>query len=897
MRLLSFRFALLASGVSFALSSVACSQQPVSVPVRSLEQSGQVAFLCLSDDTENPGAWLDTCATWYPHTPGDPYNHLIALVTQPIRGELAVIDISAGSVHDTDPSKPGFNFLPTGANPVDVVATPGGTAAFVASAFAGANSIWMVPSRRIVQGPATLTSFAACALPSAPGALKVVVQPGFSGVTQSNCSGVAMDGDHPQGDLSREDQPPGVRKLLVTLPDEGMIAVLDAQTLLDHEPGSFRACEVERYIPLQVQLPASWPQQVWPPDIAEQRAQCSLTQPADLATASGYVPRPGTFALDEETSTLYVSDEAAPVIHRLDVSDPCNIVEREPLLPRSVVRPEREVVTRAVAVSPTTSDGKKFVYAVDLREGSVMVFDVSVGSVDRTPLIRRNPVLYPFSPPDRISLAVPVRAVEFALHDVPIADPSTGVAPVGVLCDPDNDSALGAAYRTASDFSGGAGPRVLRGVFAFLALTNGQVVVVDVDDFDEACRGPKDSGECEGHHGASGELSCNVVERHELRSATYFDATEDSGARIPALQSYPVLSLDNSVLATDQSEEGVKHPRMLAPIKSGATVLIGGKAVEVPTDPKSSEQNIVLFDYREPRVHYEQSWWAVYEGALPGFDGHVGRMDPATDADGNTTFWDPGAFFCDRGVHDLDAARIVAQNRGVEAVEDWAHSHVDVLEITSGFLDENDPYWPSVADRCTLFQCRETFGLPTNPKPARDFPIVAGYQDRLVVSGVTDFVRCCFPFLPTYTVRGSSQWVVTGSGSGFLHAVVPDPSTGRCIDTCDPSRSLYGGRAYELDPKTDPIPTFDAPSAFRNPLMQFVIWKGTEPSQRDMNFAFTTLNGFYPVLVNLASTSSYIQPASMRYVPQIGQLAVADGAAQGLILVNVGSMTVSATYF
>lgn len=912
MRPLSLSLAVITSTSCIAtLAALGCTQQPTSVAVRSLEDSGAVSFLCLSSDTANPGVALDSCATWYPHTPGTPYNHLFALVTQPIRGEVAAIDISAGSVYDSDKSKPGFNFIPTGANPIDIVSTPGGKVSFVSSASAGSNSIWIIPSSTIVSGPVSLTSFAACALPSAPGKLQVLVQPGFSGVAQSDCAGTPLDAEHKQGDLSQEDQPAGARKLVVSLPDEGMLAVLDAQKLLDHEPGSFRACEIEQYIPLQVQLPASWPQQVWPPDIAAQRAECALTQPVEVSTSSGYLPRPSSFAFDQETATLYVSDEVAPVIHVLDVSDPCSIAEREPLLPRSVEKPEREVLTRGLAVSPTTSDGKKFVYAVDLREGSVMAFDVSVGSTDRTPLIRKNPVTYPFSPPDRLSLSVPVRSVQFALHDTPIADPISGVAQVGVHCDPSDDTSIGAGYRTSADFSTGAGPRNLRGVFAFLALTNGQIVVVDVDDFDAACRRPKETGACAGetyasYQGADGELSCDVVTRHEMRSSTFFDASEASGAWVPQLQSYPVLSLDNSVLATDQTDEGKLHPRMLAPVadKQQAVVLIGGRPVEkVETDPNSSEQNIILFDYREPRVHYEQTWTAAFEGMIPGFDGHVGRFEPTSDSNGRTTFWDSGAFFCDRGVHDLDAARKVGSDRGAApagdpaALDAWAQGHVDVLEITSGFLDADDPYWPSVSGRCSLFQCRETFGLVETPSTARDFPIVASYQNRLVVEGVTDFVRCCFPFLPTYTVRAKGQWIVAGTASGFLHAVVPDPASGQCIDTCDPRRKLYSGRAFELSPKTDPVPVFDDPKVYRNPLMQLVIWSGSEPSERNMTFSFTTANGFYPLLVNLASTTSYVQPQSMQYVPQIGQLAIADGAAQGLILVDIASLGVSQTYY
>lgn len=39
-------------------------------------------------------------------------NHLFALVTQTTRGEVAIVDLTAGNVVDIDNSTPGINFLP-----------------------------------------------------------------------------------------------------------------------------------------------------------------------------------------------------------------------------------------------------------------------------------------------------------------------------------------------------------------------------------------------------------------------------------------------------------------------------------------------------------------------------------------------------------------------------------------------------------------------------------------------------------------------------------------------------------------------------------------------------------------------------------------------------------------
>ena len=912
--------ALRAKTVALLTASVAvfaCSEQPITVPVRSLEQSGDVAFLCLdTTDKEHPGRWIDTCASTFDVTSGEPSTgNLIALVTQTTRGEVAMINLSTESVMDLDPAKPGFNFIPVGANPVDIATTPGGTVAFMGSAEANREGIWILPSHTLVAGAPHLSSFAACALPSAPGAMQVLVQGFPTGAAPSKCSGEEYaDPEHANGDLAQETEPSGTRKLLVSLPDLGALVLMDAQELLDFPAGSFRACPIERWIPLQIDLPPSLPQQRtpeggYPPGVAADGSACGLTDRTDVPAGQGFAPRPAQMSLDSTTGLLYVADEEAPVIHVLDASSPCDLTERPPLLPMSAERPDRVVVSRNVSVSPITSDGKKFLYATDYMDGSVMVFDISVDATDRTPQMRPFPWRSPYQPLDRISFSVPVRDVEFVLRDSPVEDPTSGVAPIGLACNPDDNTALGARYRTSSDFTSGARPLKLRGIFAALALTNGQIVVVDVDDFDGACRRPKEAGACvheklASYEGASGEASCSAVERHQPRSGYFLHAADDANGRLPSLQAFPILSLDSSILPTDQTPAALENPKLLAPKSSSGVLLVGGRLVEeIDSDPKTAEKASLVFDVTEPRVHFSQDWRVTFEGALPGFSGHVGRFDPVSSETGRTTFYDGGAFFCDRGVHDINASRLVAATKGIEPTPadpnypaTWALNHVDVLHITEDFLDENDTYWESVRGSCGWIQCRETFGVVDDPKSTRDFPIVEATQGALVVDGVYDFVRCCYPTLVSYTVRPRNQWAVTGSNSGFLHRVVPDPATGRCIESCDPNKVLLNGRAFDRA-LAEPIPDFNSEGAFRNPVLQFVIWQGQVPTERDMSFSFSQTGGFAPLLVNIAASTSFIQPQSMDIVPRTGELAIADGSAQGLVLIDLGSVSVSRSFF
>ena len=288
---------------------------------------------------------------------------------------------------------------------------------------------------------------------------------------------------------------------MVSLPDEHKLVLLDAQSLLDRSPGEFELCSVEQTFLLDAPLPKDPVPPDLPPDLVlppgTDVSACQVTKyPPPLSTA----PTPGGFALS--TDRLYVADRTLPVVHVLDASDPCAANELPPLLPYSYLAPNRVVTTSRVAVSPLTPSGKQFVYAVDETDqptASVMVFDVSPGASNPTPLIFPGAPRQPFLPPDRLQFNSPVKDVTFAMRDFP-ASTDTGVGQFGLACDPYPTSEVpgsdvactrpGCTYRPNSDFSAGARPVNLRGAFGFLMLKNGQVVITDVEDFDAPCRRP-----------------------------------------------------------------------------------------------------------------------------------------------------------------------------------------------------------------------------------------------------------------------------------------------------------------------------------------------------------------------------------------------------------------------
>ena len=168
-------------------------------------------------------------------------------------------------------------------------------------------------------------------------------------------------------------------------------------------------------------------------------------------------------------------------------------------------------------------------------------------------------------------------------------------------------------------------------------------------------------------------------------------------------------------------------------------------------------------------------------------------------------------------------------------------------------------------------------------------------------------INCCFPDPLQYNVRGGTQWIAVGSVSGFLHKVVADPTTGACRNWCDPIGVRKSGRIREAPSlaSTNNAPIFDGNPdfAFINPVFRFAITQangasGSIPSQRDMQFRFSTLGAFTPLLVPLTTDPTVlVQPAAITYLPSTGEVVITDGSTNGIIFVGLTTSTVTRSYF
>lgn len=793
-------------GVGLAAAPSGCATQTTIVPTRALERSGRTSFVCLADPKLGASALrpiTDCNATTvvdindYTYTGDDAgapqaQPHLYALVTQTTRGEVAVIDTTATNnpVLDQDPTVPGANFLPIGAQPIDIVSTPGGTATFVGVAEIGREGLFALPSSRIrpasaegaggagggsTSGPAMLPEISAwpsCRLPAAPGQMLLIADP--AGVASSHdkaatrpccdaqygaqasvCQGGAVD--HPNGNIEDEDQGKSRQKLVVAMPSMGGVAVIDAQTLLDATPGAYAPCVVERWLPLSTDVPVL---PVAPPPDGTACVNPTTESPVPPAEA---VSRPTGLAY--AGGRLYASDLASPLIHVIDLPTPCEPVETKPLLPTSVDDPKRVVKTTHVAVAPSpTPDLKRYLYALDDLDGSAMVFDVSDDQASPFPLRRPHPEWDPFAPSDRIVFAAPAADLLIVQRDVPEVNPVTGVALEGVRCDPRSTKTcgdpktescdIGTSYRTNEAYTIGAGPLKLRGTFAFLALTSGRVAVIDIDDYDAPCRGPASTSSLFGCQGpqesglkTTDELSCNVVLPNSPRMGTYYAAKEAASLHQSGIQSYPQL-FDLNGAPIEDTDPRAPHLVATQPvIPAGETppvlqLSVGGTPIALDGSGKVVEETLatkstLLMNLEDPRAHLvDQNWFVVYEGALPGFSGRLAGLHFPAAASEPSVLSDVSSRFCDAGVQSQKAA---IEKYG--ATDPNAASLADYVQLQTELPDQADAYWTSAKKdehgkdlTCDFNVCRTIFGSVDVPDSGRSYTILEARQDEVEIT-------------------------------------------------------------------------------------------------------------------------------------------------------------------
>ncbi len=438
-------------------------------------------------------------------------------------------------------------------------------------------------------------------------------------------------------------------------------------------------------------------------------ADVSLAEPPAVSAredvALGDVAQPGNLVVDGDV--LLVADESLPVIHRFAITGGT-------LTPLPALSPG--VPVRDLVVSPEVpreqggDELTRFLYAIDATDGSVLVMDYEEGSPTFGAALS---VAVGGSAPDRLDLVGAARALSIITPGFP-----------GEECSFDSDQERG--------------PAVLRGAFLSVAMQSGALFVVDIYDLDSSCRGGamcEDELVYQRRHrrrvGASAGFNTNVVGTPAFRF-------EGNPGRI-----------GNDGVSSGDSPGLVQLSACPRGMKRVFPVVDG--------DP-------VICAVQDPWAVRAQRWLSVYEGALPGTSGGLGRFE-------GREFIAPRANFCARGV--LGSANVQASE--LNAAEPEAGYAGDMLIITSDVPDD-------APTGCEIFALDDS-GTRADPIA---IPIAVATGDTLTLGEpigdrTLGQVVACFPELLGYEIRTQGVYTVVGSRTGFVHRVVEDPGSSACL--------------------------------------------------------------------------------------------------------------------
>jgi hypothetical protein len=595
------------------------------------------------------------------------------------------------------------------------------------------------------------------------------------------------------------------------------------------------------------------------------------------------MPPPQATAAVRAGHYLYVGDRSLPLIHVIDLAGP-EPQELAPLFATSLSQPSRPIWVGALAISPPTRDFKRYLYALDQTDSpaSIIVYDVSdpLGS-PHVPLTRPHGELTPQLPLDRIQFTAPVAALAFASHDFPLTQNSAtggnivGAAASGLLCNPNpiedggevvqsdgevtvdasfSEAGLGALYRNNFQVQQiSLGPGRLRGVFGFATLTGGEVMLIDVDDWDSPCRRPismissnvtsdiappelptppreledggdaalvpyqvPDSGSTGGVFWVTDETFFPVSQPHRPRSFYPLDNDPILGIHYPQVLISPQLyDLPTGAILPAGADAG--NPLILP-----TSNLLPGDAGQL-ADPSGYDGGTgVRLAWEDPLVHLNQSWTITYEGQLPTFGSGIVASVETNPSDSPHDSYETlvlsfpsGGQLCERGVEDLTVGRervaaakaaqgdaqfpgrtckgLSNDNCGYD-MSDWVG---DYVQITDNLLPESDPYW-SLPDDDACWDQVDVAGRSVDPKLR--FEYCANYYQPPTSQQQSTAPRLPlardFPILEAYDDRlVISRFVYPQDdpvpGMDAAAFPVPESTTNRRVWPPDPSNQTF----------------------------------------------------------------------------------------------------------
>jgi len=791
---------------------------------------------------------------------------LFALVTQADRGEVAVVNLhprfNTGNV-DTQPRVPGFTFIPSGLFASALSVHPSGRVTYVANA--GERSITILDNRRLLAGRAFRLSnngsaVAISDLPAAPidlairsvgtparyalyvllrnGAVRVydVTDPLVAPVLSSEVQlrGANSGGeDAATGDASADAAPDSTADAAAEASPDAAGDVSDAAADDAADANADAGMDVSDAVaqdasddsaPDGFSSDANLDAAV---DASSDATVSAMDAGADASTSLPGVVIPTKFAVADD-GRVFVSDRGLPIVHVLEPStDGFVLTEGRPL--------QAGTGTVELAVSPRLpSDQTHWVYAVTINDRQLIAIDATrtngAPAATYGTLVRANsiadhpgcravpfdpnacPKIDPNLPHDRVPVRAPTRSVSFVAVS---ARNESGQA----TCD--------VSQPFVEQCTSTPTPRldVFRGVQAVVALANGQIQLVDLEDPDRNC------------DVRVGSSVRRAFLRHIPRGG---DATSK-----PSLIGAPQLTINGG-----SSSFGGPNPRLARVDGTDGTCDSNNNhCVVLPLQPQDQTQI-------DPVAVRDATYTLRYEGQLPLRAINAASF-VSTATDGVIRMHAPGARLCQLGA--ITGDRVVLAGPS-------PYTDMNLRADASVPIAPTDP-------ACVPDECRRVFG-DSNVLCNREFVVTRATQDALdleiprtmingqLVAGApcgtinnaagfaassAEFARllsCCYPQAARVEVRASQSWVLSTLPAGrsveFVHNVVE--RNGVCVQ----------------DPSLGPTGRVRENEVYDSGWFRLRIASGSQPTLRDTAISFATGGGYAQLVSNNGASGASV---------------------------------------
>jgi hypothetical protein len=440
-------------------------------------------------------------------------------------------------------------------------------------------------------------------------------------------------------------------------------------------------------------------------------------------------------------------------------------------------------------------------------------------------------------------------------------DPDTGGArvPEEDLC----SSSDGDAFALAQN------PSNMRGVFLAVSLSNGTMFFLDIYDLNAPCRGGEGAIACSLAETGSDQFAS--IRRHRRR----FGFTP---ATFIAIDGTPSLQFNTAPGKLDETSgdplnsdgpglEFISCPASMPDERSSMINVFG-----VSAGP--SDEDALICTSSQVWSNFTQRWDARWEGLIPQSEGGLGLFSRESfDGEPGTWFLGGDVPLCRVGVLGPQQGPPIDSDLSIDLMDSYGGDRV----LITGELPPNRRDDPNCKQFEELEEDIDDFPVW--------FPIIRAFNNQLEIGPSTnpnrytlDEVRFCFNQFTEYQIHTRNVYTVTGTTSGFIHRVVPDPTTGECV--FDDTRPVMGDDTGEvLDVDTFLTGRAFEDAQFINPSVSFQIGPfPPETSLTDSTVAllnFNILNQFGVEVLDTSTTRRSL-PASMLFSEEQDQLFFID---------------------